>query len=68
MRQIWIAVVISAGMLVGCSSGEVPETGPKVVDTICHEPRNYSISYLHVVYDDGSMEFLRDDDGLRVRC
>jgi hypothetical protein len=62
MRRIWIAVVLSAGLLSGCSS---VDTTPKVVGTFCAPAiENGEVLYReghvqHLVYDDGSVAIMR---------
>lgn len=78
MRRMF-CLVISVGMLAGCSSGEVPDAEPKVVDTMCQvssiqtiepslEITTTRFGYQRLVYDDGTSEYLLDENGDRIRC
>ena len=81
MRRSWLTVVISAGMLMGCSSGTtgVPDAEPKVVDTMCEiystgygapgtgEWIESRRGYQRVIYDDGTSAYLMAN-GRQVPC
>jgi len=60
MRRILIAVVISAGMLAGCSSQEPVVDTPKVVGTVCLYVPEASDEFgaPNLVYDDGTFELI----------
>ena len=62
LMRIALCLVISAGVLSGCSSSE-----PEVVETICEEVST-EIGQMKTIYDDGTSEYVRDEAGNIVNC